>query len=129
MKFLKVLAVGTMAATLSTAAMAQDITIGVSWSNFQEERWQTDEGAIIAALEAAGAGYLSADAQSSASRQLSDVENLIAQGADALIILAQDAAAIGPAMQLAADEGIPVVAYDRLIEIRVAQLLVIKVFI
>lgn len=116
MKFLKVLAAGTMAATLSTAAMAQDITVGVSWSNFQEERWQTDEAAIVAALEAAGAGYLSADAQSSASRQLSDVESLIAQGVDALIILAQDAAAIGPAMQLAADEGIPVVAYDRLIE-------------
>lgn len=33
-----------------------------------------------------------------------------------MIILAQDADAIGPAMQAAADEGIPVVAYDRLIE-------------
>ncbi len=116
MKFMKLMAAGTLAATMSTAAVAQDITVGVSWSNFQEERWQTDEAAMVAALEAAGAGYLSADAQSSASRQLSDVESLIAQGVDALIILAQDAAAIGPAVQLAADEGIPVVAYDRLIE-------------
>ncbi|MEJ6392108.1 D-xylose ABC transporter substrate-binding protein [Gymnodinialimonas sp. 2305UL16-5] len=116
MKVLNVLAAGTLAATMSTAALAQDITVGVSWSNFQEERWQTDEAAIVAALEAAGAGYLSADAQSSSARQLSDVESLIAQGVDALIILAQDAAAIGPAVQLAADEGIPVVAYDRLIE-------------
>ena len=47
---------------------------------------------------------------------MSDVESLIAQGVDALIILAQDAQAIGPAVQAAADEGIPVVAYDRLIE-------------
>ncbi len=116
MNFTKLLAAGTLAATMSTSAFAQDITIGVSWSNFQEERWQTDEAAIIAALEAAGAGYLSADAQSSASRQLSDIESLIAQGVDALIILAQDAAAIGPAVELAANEGIPVVAYDRLIE-------------
>ncbi|MBF9043096.1 D-xylose ABC transporter substrate-binding protein [Rhodobacterales bacterium HKCCE4037] len=116
MKFIKLMAAGALAATMSTAAMAQDITVGVSWSNFQEERWQTDEAAIVAALEAAGAEYLSADAQSSASRQLSDVESLIAQGVDALIILAQDAAAIGPAVQLAADEGIPVIAYDRLIE-------------
>ncbi|MEM8880158.1 MAG: D-xylose ABC transporter substrate-binding protein [Pseudomonadota bacterium] len=100
----------------TAAAVAQDITVGVSWSNFQEERWQTDEAAMVAALEAAGAGYLSADAQSSSARQLSDVESLIAQGVDALIILAQDAAAIGPAVQLAADEGIPVIAYDRLIE-------------
>ncbi|MEM8823747.1 MAG: D-xylose ABC transporter substrate-binding protein [Pseudomonadota bacterium] len=90
--------------------------VGVSWSNFQEERWKTDEAAIVAALEAAGASYISADAQSSASKQLSDVESLIAQGADALIILAQDAQAIGPAVTAAQNEGIPVVGYDRLIE-------------
>ena len=103
-------------ALISTSALAQDITVGVSWSNFQEERWKTDEAAIKAALDAAGAAYISSDAQSSASKQLSDVESLIAQGADALIILAQDAQAIGPAVDAAAAEGIPVVGYDRLIE-------------
>ena len=87
----------------------------MSWSNFQEERWKTDEAAIQAALEAAGAEYISADAQSSSSKQISDVESLIAQGVDALIILAQDAQAIGPAVEAAANEGIPVVGYDRLI--------------
>ncbi|QGZ34967.1 D-xylose ABC transporter substrate-binding protein [Stappia indica] len=97
-------------------AQAQDITVGVSWSNFQEERWKTDEAAIKGALEAAGAAYVSADAQSSAAKQLSDIEALIAQGVDALIILAQDSQAIGPAIQAAANEGIPVVGYDRLIE-------------
>jgi D-xylose transport system substrate-binding protein len=104
------------ATSLGVPALAQDITVGVSWSNFQEERWQTDEAAIQAALEEAGAEYISTDAQSSSAKQLSDVESLIAQGVDALIILAQDASAIGPAVQAAADEGIPVVAYDRLIE-------------
>jgi D-xylose transport system substrate-binding protein len=44
------------------------------------------------------------------------VENLISQGAKALIILAQDGTAIKPAVQSALDQGIPVVAYDRLIE-------------
>jgi D-xylose transport system substrate-binding protein len=101
---------------MSTVAFAQDLTVGVSWSNFQEERWKTDEAAIKAALDAAGAAYISADAQSSSAKQLSDIESLIAQGADALIILAQDASAVGPAVQAASDEGIPVVAYDRLIE-------------
>ena len=99
-----------------TTSMAAALTVGVSWSNFQEERWRTDESAIVAALEAAGATYVSADAQSSSAKQLSDIEALIAQGVDALIVLAQDAQAIGPAVQAAADEGIPVVAYDRLIE-------------
>ncbi|WP_300067608.1 D-xylose ABC transporter substrate-binding protein [uncultured Ruegeria sp.] len=100
---------------LASAAFAEPV-VGVSWSNFQEERWKTDEAAIKSALEAGGAEYLSADAQSSSAKQLSDIESLIAQGVDALIILAQDAQAIGPAVQAAADEGIPVIAYDRLIE-------------
>ncbi len=108
--------VAIMASAFAGSAFAQDLTVGVSWSNFQEERWKTDEAAMVSALEAGGAKYLSADAQSSSAKQLSDIESLIAQGVDALIVLAQDAQAIGPAVQAAADEGIPVVAYDRLIE-------------
>ena len=118
-KMKKLLAVAALSVGLSAsipAFAASDIVVGVSWSNFQEERWKTDEAAIKGALEAAGASYISADAQSSSGKQLSDVESLIAQGANALIILAQDASAIGPAVQAASDEGIPVVAYDRLIE-------------
>ncbi len=109
-----VLAAVVATAGLSTASFAQ--TVGVSWSNFQEERWKTDEAAIKGALDAAGATYVSTDAQSSSAKQLADVESLIAQGVDALIILAQDADAVRPAVQAAADEGIPVIAYDRLIE-------------
>ncbi|MBL3570071.1 D-xylose ABC transporter substrate-binding protein [Rhodovulum sulfidophilum] len=104
------------AACLGGPLLAQDLTVGVSWSNFQEERWKTDEAAIKSALDAAGAKYVSTDAQSSSAKQLSDVESLIAQGVDALLILAQDTSAIIPAVQSAADEGIPVIAYDRLIE-------------
>ncbi|MDF1873188.1 substrate-binding domain-containing protein [Vannielia sp.] len=101
-------------AAFSTTAFAQ--TVGVSWSNFQEERWKTDEAAIKSALEAAGAKYISADAQASAAKQLTDVEALISQGAEALIILAMDKDAIVPAIAAADAEGIPVVGYDRLIE-------------
>ncbi len=101
---------------LSAAAASAQVVVGVSWNNFQEERWKTDEAAIKAALDAGGAKYISTDAQSSASKQLTDVENLIAQGANVLIVLAQDTDAIQPAIQKAVDEGIPVIGYDRLIE-------------
>ena len=94
----------------------QGQVFGVSWNNFQEERWKTDEAAIKAALDAAGAKYISTDAQSSAQKQLTDIENLISQGANVLIVLAQDTDAIQPAVQKAVDEGIPVIGYDRLIE-------------
>jgi D-xylose transport system substrate-binding protein len=116
MKLFKTAAAVMTGVVMGTAALADDVIVGVSWSNFQEERWKTDEAAIKAALEAAGAKYISADAQASASKQLTDVEALIAQGADALIILAMDKDAIGPAVDQAEAEGIPVVGYDRLIE-------------
>ncbi len=101
---------------LSSAALAEGKVVGVSWSNFQEERWKTDEAAMKAAIEAAGDTYISADAQNSAAKQLTDVEGLIAQGANALIVLSVDKDAVGPAIDKAAAEAIPVVGYDRLIE-------------
>ena len=109
------LAATVFGATLG-AARADDLVVGVSWSNFQEERWKTDEAAIKAALAKAGAKYISADAQSDPTKQLNDIQSLIAGGAKALIVLAQDAKAINPAITAALNEGIPVVGYDRLIE-------------
>ena len=98
-----------------TSAHAAD-KIGVSWNNFQEERWKTDEAAIKAALAPSGAKYISADAQASPTKQLTDVESLISKGANVIIILAMDSEAILPAVKKANDEGIPVIAYDREIE-------------
>jgi D-xylose transport system substrate-binding protein len=89
----------------------------VSWNNYQEERWaKWDEPAIKAAIEAAGGTYISNDAKSSAETQASNLENLISQGAKVLIVLAQDGTAIKPAVASAVAAGVPVIAYDRLIE-------------
>ncbi len=105
-----------MVAVFSSAVFAQELVVGVSWSNFQEERWKTDEAAMKGELESHGAKYIMADAQASAEKQISDIENLIARGANALIVLAWDADAVLPAIAKAEAEGIPVVGYDRLIE-------------
>jgi D-xylose transport system substrate-binding protein len=100
----------------NSVAWAEGNVIGVSWASFQEERWKIDEAAMVAAIEANGDTYVSSDAESSAAKQLTDIEALIAQGVDALIINAWDKDAIGPAIDAAAAEGIPVIGYDRLIE-------------
>ena len=100
----------------SSAVLAGGKSIGVSWASFQEERWKIDEAAMVAAIEAAGNTYVSADAESSSAKQLTDIEALITQGVDALVINAWDKDAIAPAIEAAANEGIPVVGYDRLIE-------------
>ena len=88
-------------------------TVGVSWNNYQEERWaKWDEPAIKEAIEAAGGTYVSNDAKSSAETQASNLENLISQGAKVLIVLAQDGTAILPAVDSAQAAGVPVIAYD-----------------
>ena len=74
----------------SAAAAHAQLVVGVSWSNFQEERWKTDEAAIKAELAKRGATYVSADAGGSPEKQLADVDGLIAKGAKALVILAMD---------------------------------------
>ena len=106
----------TAAAATATAA-ATPCTVGVSWNNYQEERWaKWDEPAIKAALTAGGATYISNDAKSSAETQITNVENLISQGAKVVILLAQDGTAIKPAVTAALQAGVGVIAYDRLIE-------------
>ena len=103
--------------TAGGGGSAAGCTVGVSWNNYQEERWaKWDEPAIKAALDAAGAKYISNDAKSSAETQATNVENLISQGAKVIIVLAQDGTAIKPSVASAISQGIPVIAYDRLIE-------------
>jgi D-xylose transport system substrate-binding protein len=116
MKKLLIASLAVIGLAVSASVSMAQVVVGVSWNNFQEERWKTDEAAIKGVLDKAGAKYISTDAQSSASKQLSDIENLISQGANVLIVLAQDTDAIQPAIQKAVDEGIPVIGYDRLIE-------------
>jgi D-xylose transport system substrate-binding protein len=108
---------GSSTAAGGSGVTAAGCTIGVSWNNYQEERWaKWDEPAIKAAVEAGGGKYVANDAKSSAETQTTNVENLIAQGAKVLIILAQDDKAITSSVTSAISQGIPVIAYDRLIE-------------
>jgi D-xylose transport system substrate-binding protein len=107
----------SVSACSSSSSEDTSCVVGVSWNNYQEERWaKWDEPAIKAALEKAGCTYISNDAKSSNDTQASNVDALISQNAKVVIILAQDGTAIKPAVKKALDAGIPVIAYDRLIE-------------
>jgi D-xylose transport system substrate-binding protein len=106
-----------VALAVTSFSAAAQMVVGVSWSNFQEERWKTDEAAIKGQLEKLGAKYISADAGGSPEKQLGDIDGLMAKGAKALIVLAMDKDAILPAVNKAIRQKVPVVAYDRLIEV------------
>lgn len=91
-------------------------TVGISWANFQEERWTRDKTVIVAELKSLGIDVIDSDAQSSVEKQNADIENLITRGIDFLMVIAADTEAVVPAVNAAIAEGIPVLGYDRLIE-------------
>ena len=110
-------AAASSAASAGGSAAAGACTVGVSWNNFQQPRWAAhDKPNIQKTVEAGGGTYIDADANLVTEQQLTDVDTLISKGAKVLILLAQDNKAILPALQKAKDAGIPVIAYDRLIE-------------
>lgn len=104
-------------ASAPASGAAGGCTVGVSWNNYQQPRWaKADEPAIKKAVEAGGGTYIRTDAQDKEDQQLTDIDNLISQGADVLIVLAKDNKAILPGIEKAKQAGIPVIGYDRLIE-------------
>jgi D-xylose transport system substrate-binding protein len=104
-------------ATTGATTAASNCVVGVSWNNFQQPRWAAhDKPALQKVVTDGGATYIDADANLVAEQQLTDIDTMISKGAKVLIVLAQDNKAILPALKKAADAGIPVIAYDRLIE-------------
>lgn len=111
-----VLAAVLLVTSFTTAAFAEGKKIGVAWGDFQEARWRWDATAMRSTIEREGNKYLPTNAGGSAEQQLRDIEKLVADGVDALIIQPVDKEAIGPGVERAAAAGIPILAYDRLIE-------------
>jgi D-xylose transport system substrate-binding protein len=116
MKFFKTLMMATAISAMAIGVAHAEMIVGVSWYKFADERWKIDEAGIKSVLEKAGAKYISADANFSTEKSVADIENLMTQGANAIIIMSGDGGAIGPVVDKALAEGIPVVAYDQLIE-------------
>lgn len=95
------------------------VNIGIVLPTRDEPRWVQDEQRFKDAL--ANSDY-SDDysteilfSQASSANELQNVETLISRGIDVLIIAPHDGDAAGAAVQAAAEEGITVIAYDRLI--------------
>jgi len=96
---------------------ASSCLVGVSWNNYDQERWKkADEPAIKKAIAAGGGTYTSTDAHDVSEQQNKDIDTLINKNVKVIILLAKDAASVAPAVKKAQDAGISVIGYDRLIE-------------
>ena len=90
--------------------------IGVAMPTKSSERWIQDGDAVKKALEDQGYKVDLQYAEDDIPTQVSQIENMITKGAEALIIASIDGTTLTEALQNAADADIPVIAYDRLIK-------------
>ena len=90
--------------------------IGVAMPTKSSERWIQDGDAVKAALEGEGYTVDLQYAEDDIPTQVSQIENMITKGAEALIVASIDGTTLSEVLQTAADSDIPVIAYDRLIK-------------
>jgi len=89
--------------------------VGVAMPTKSSERWIQDGDAVKSQLEEQGFTVDLQYAEDDIPTQVSQIENMITKGAEALIIASIDGTTLSEVLQTAADADIPVIAYDRLI--------------
>lgn len=98
-------------------AQAQDKgTIGISMPTKSSARWIADGDNMVKVLKARGYKTDLQYADDDIPNQLAQIENMITKGAKVLVIASIDGTTLSKALQNAADKGVKVIAYDRLIK-------------
>ncbi|HEV6967440.1 multiple monosaccharide ABC transporter substrate-binding protein [Roseateles sp.] len=100
----------------ATAALAQGKgTIGIAMPTKSSQRWIADGENMVKAFKALGYNTDLQYADDEIPVQLSQVENMITKGVKALVIASIDGSTLSSTLKKAAEKGVKVVAYDRLI--------------
>ena len=116
-KLSNLLAAAALAASaLLQPALAQDKgTVGIAMPTKSSARWISDGESMVKYFKEKGYKTDLQYAEDDIPNQLAQVENMITKGAKVLVIAAIDGTTLSNALQKAADKGIKVIAYDRLI--------------
>jgi len=96
----------------------QGLTIGLSiaTATFVIERWNKDLKVFTGAAKELGADVIVQLSAGGIKEQISQINYLVNQNIDILVVIAHDTELIAGAIKQIKDKGIPVIAYDRLIE-------------
>lgn len=105
----------TGAETDGKTSSSENGKIGVAMPTKDLQRWNQDGTNMKKELEAAGYEVDLQYANNEIATQVSQIENMITAGCDALVIASIDGSALGTVLKKAKDADIPVIAYDRLI--------------
>ena len=105
----------TEAATDAAAATTAGGKIGVAMPTQSSERWINDGANMKKQLESLGYEVDLQYAEDDVQAQVSQIENMIANGAKCLVIASIDSSALVNVEAQAKEAGIPIIAYDRLL--------------
>lgn len=97
------------------ATSSEKALIGITMPTVSLERWNNDGAGLKAQLEEMGYQTMLDYADNKNEQQIQQLENQINAGAKVLVIASIDGKTLGPTLQKAADKGIKIIAYDRLI--------------
>lgn len=98
-----------------TAMAAADCNVGIAMPTRSLERWINDGEGLKSRLEADGCTVDLQYADNKTDQQISQLQNMVANGATILVIAAIDGTTLGPVLEEAANANATVIAYDRLI--------------
>jgi len=90
--------------------------VGVSMPTKSSARWIDDGNNMVKYLKEAGYAAELQYADDDIPNQLAQIENLVTKGAKVLVIASIDGTTLSDVLQKAADKGVKVIAYDRLIK-------------
>ena len=102
-------------AFLLMAGSQKKIRVGFILATVQEERYQKDKAYFIEAAKNIGAEVLFDDANNNSRMQLEKVENMLTKGVDILVLQPTNSDTACPMVEMARKKGVPVIAYDRII--------------
>lgn len=102
-------------AETTAAASGETLKVGIAMPTKSSARWIADGDNMVKVFQELGYETDLQYAEDVVENQVSQLENMITTGADALVIAAIDGEALDQVLTKANEAGIPVVAYDRLI--------------
>ena len=109
------LAVCAALALFSQAGAEKEVKIGMAIDDLRLERWQKDRDIFVNKAESLGAKVFVQSANGNEETQMSQIENMINRGVDVLVIIPYNGQVLSNVIKEAKQEGIKVLAYDRLI--------------
>ncbi|MDR1019096.1 MAG: substrate-binding domain-containing protein [Lachnospiraceae bacterium] len=110
---------------VETTKKDDGIKIGMTFDTFVLERWQYDRDEFVNKAKSLGASVNVQNANGDAKKQEKQIREFVAEGVDAIVIVAVDCYhTLDSAIEEAKDHGIKIISYDRLYQTEKSDLFI-----